>query len=371
VSQQTLAELSNGALYSATLVYALAMLAHAGEWAMARRLPAELDSSRPAPRARVGAAAEPGVSHDAAPSSESSSTAEGAAREWTHPAVEAGAAVIGSGSTAVSGPVQASAPPPPDEVERSDRFGRIGVSLTVLGLLIQLCGVVARGWAADRVPWGSMYEFAITGSLVVVAAYLVLLSRFPVRWLGLLVTGFATVVLGIAVLVLYRPVAPLVPALHSYWLVIHVFAAAIAGGAFTVGAIASVMYLLRRRVELKAVHDPGLVRRGFIWRMPASDAIDRVAYRLHAFGFPVWTFAVLAGAIWAEYAWGRYWGWDPKEVWAFITWVVYAAYLHARATAGFRGKGAAVIALVGFATFLFNFVGINLFGSGLHSYSGM
>jgi cytochrome c-type biogenesis protein CcsB len=216
-----------------------------------------------------------------------------------------------------------------------------------------------------------MYEFAITGSLMVVAAYLVLLSRYPVRWLGLFVTGFVTAVLGIAVLVLYRPVGPLVPALHSYWLVIHVFAAALAGGAFTVGALASVAYLLRRRAESRAADKSALERRGFVWRLPDAEAIDRVAYRLHAFGFPIWTFAVLAGAIWAEYAWGRFWGWDPKEVWAFITWVVYAAYLHARATAGWRGKGAAVIALVGFATFLFNFVGINLFGSGLHSYAGM
>jgi cytochrome c-type biogenesis protein CcsB len=192
-----------------------------------------------------------------------------------------------------------------------------------------------------------------------------------VRWLGLLVTGFATVVLGIALLVLYRPVAPLVAALHSYWLVIHVLAAAVAGGAFTVGAIASVMYLVRRRAEVRASDDTASMPSGFVWRMPPADSIDRVAYRLHAFAFPVWTFAVLAGAIWAQYAWGRYWGWDPKEVWAFITWVVYAAYLHARSTAGFRGKGAAVIALVGFATFLFNFVGINVFGSGLHSYSGI
>jgi cytochrome c-type biogenesis protein CcsB len=202
-------------------------------------------------------------------------------------------------------------------------------------------------------------------------AYVVLVRRYDVRWLGLLVTGCLTTVLGLAVVVLYRPVGPLVPALHSYWLLIHVSAAATAGGAYTIGALASVLYLLRSRLELKALAQPETPRKGFLWRTPPAEAIDRLAYRVHAFAFPLWTFAVMAGAIWAQYAWGRYWGWDPKEVWAFITWVVYAAYLHARATAGWRGKAAAYVALLGFATFLFNFVGINLFGTGLHSYSGM
>jgi cytochrome c-type biogenesis protein CcsB len=150
--------------------------------------------------------------------------------------------------------------------------------------------------------------------------------------------------------------------------VIHVVAAVIAAGAFAVGAIASALYLVKDRAERRA----DAPTTGYVARLPKAAVLDRVAYRVHAFGFPVWTFAALvAGPIWAEYAWGRYWGWDPKEVWAFITWVVYAAYLHARATAGWKGKGAAVIALVGFATLLFNFVGINLFGSGLHSYSGL
>jgi cytochrome c-type biogenesis protein CcsB len=221
------------------------------------------------------------------------------------------------------------------------------------------------------VPWGNMYEFAITGSLAVAIAYLFLVRRYAVRWLGLAVTGFLVLVLGIAVIVLYRPVAPLVPALHSYWLAIHVSAAAIAGGAYTVGALASVLFLLRSRLEAKAAADPELPRRGFLWRAPDAESIDRLAYRVHAFAFPLWTFAVLAGAIWAQYAWSRFWGWDPKEVWAFITWVAYAAYLHARATAGWQGRAAAYVALCGYATFLFNFVGINLFGSGLHSYSGM
>ncbi|MGH3471820.1 MAG: c-type cytochrome biogenesis protein CcsB [Nocardioidaceae bacterium] len=258
-----------------------------------------------------------------------------------------------------------------DEVERSDRFGRIGLSLTVLGTLVLVVGVVFRGFAASRVPWGNMYEFSTTGCVAVAAAYLFLVRRYAVRWLGIAVTSFLVIVLGIAVVIFYRPVSPLVPALHSYWLAIHVSAAAIAGGAYTVGALASVLYLMRRRAENRVAADPQIPRNGFIWRTPPAETVDRVAYRVIAFAFPVWTFAVMAGAIWAQYAWGRFWGWDPKEVWAFITWVAYAAYLHARATAGWQGKAAAYVCLLGYSTFLFNFIGINLFGSGLHSYAGM
>jgi cytochrome c-type biogenesis protein CcsB len=328
---ETLAHFSNNAMYSATVVYALAMLAHMAEWALARQLVSDVANTRP-----VSA---------------------------TVPATAAADPTDTRGQPA---------PGSPDEdVERSDRFGRIGLSLTVLGFLLHASGVLTRGLAAERVPWGSMYEFAITGSLAVAVAYLVLVRRYSIRWLGLLVTGFLVIVLGIAVIVLYRPVGPLVPALHSYWLVIHVSAAATAGGAFTVGALASLLFLLRNRLERKAAAHPEAPLTGFLWRTPSAEAIDRVAYRVHAFAFPLWTFAVLAGAIWAQYAWGRFWGWDPKEVWAFITWVAYAAYLHARATAGWQGRAAAYVALLGFATFLFNFVGINLFGSGLHAYSGM
>jgi cytochrome c-type biogenesis protein CcsB len=213
-----------------------------------------------------------------------------------------------------------------------------------------------------------MYEFTLAGAFGVGATYLLLARRYSLRWMGLPVTGFQVVVLMLAVLLLYEPAGPLVPALHSYWLVIHVAAAVIASGAFAVGAIASALFLVKDRAVRRGSLRPG----GYLDRLPETSALDRVAYRLHAFGFPVWTFAALvAGPIWAEYAWGRYWNWDPKEVWAFITWVVYAAYLHARATAGWRGKAAALIALVGFATLLFNFVGINFFfgGGSLHSYA--
>jgi cytochrome c-type biogenesis protein CcsB len=241
----------------------------------------------------------------------------------------------------------------------------------VVAVLLHLAALVSRGLGSDpiRVPWGNMYEFTLAGAFGVSAMYLVLGRRHQLRWMGLPVTAFEVVVLMLAVLLLYVPAGPLVPALHSYWLVIHVAAAVVASGAFAVGAIASTLFLVKDRALRRGSLAPG----SYLDRLPEPSVLDRVAYRLHAFGFPVWTFAALiAGPIWAEYAWGSYWNWDPKEVWAFITWVIYAAYLHARATAGWRGKAAAVIALIGFASLLFNFVGINFFfgSSSLHSYAG-
>ena len=265
---------------------------------------------------------------------------------------------------------EASSSPPSSVEAASDRatvFARFGLLLTALGAGIHFVGLLGRGMAADpnRVPWGNMYEFVLTGTFVVVALYLVLLRKYSLAWLGPVVTGFAISVLMLAQLSLYEQVAPLTEALSSPWLVIHVVAAIIATGAFTLGGMASVLFLVKERW---GAGTPG----GFIARMPTTQSLDRLSYRLHAFAFPVWTFAVLiAGPIWAHYAWSRYWGWDAKEVWAFITWVVYAAYLHARATAGWKGRNAAIIALVGLATLWFNFIGINFFfgGGSQHSYA--
>ena len=250
--------------------------------------------------------------------------------------------------------------------ERSEVAGGIGTSLAGLSWFVLLAAVVARGLAAQRVPWGNMYEFACAAILVSLTVYLILVRMWGIDWLGVFVTGFGVVVLGLSMLV-YVPAGPLVPALHSYWLVIHVAGAMIAGSAFLVGAGASALYLIKSRAERLTPEDE---RHGYLWKLPTSAAMDRIAYRVNAFAFPIWTFAALiAGPIWAQYAWGRYWGWDPKEVWAFITWVVYAGYLHARVTAGWKGKAAAIIALIGFATFIFNFVGVNLYVPGLHSYA--
>ena len=219
--------------------------------------------------------------------------------------------------------------------------------------------------AAGRAPWGNMFEFTTSAMVFVVAIYLVMVRTRGLRWLGLPITLLAAVGNGLAVTVFYVAVAPLVPALHSVWFIIHIVAAAIAGAAFNIGGVMSVLYLVKNRAEAR-----GSVR-GYLAWLPNARQIDATAYRFHAFAFPLWTFTVAAGAIWAEYAWGRYWGWDPKETWALVTWVVYACYLHARSTAGWRGGKAATIAIIGLASFWFNFVGINLLVSGLHSYAGV
>lgn len=247
---------------------------------------------------------------------------------------------------------------------RTEVAGRLGLVLTVFAVLVHLVALVARGLAADpnRVPWGNMYEFTISGTFVVALIFVLATLRLDIEWLGPLVTTFVVAALMAAFLGLDDAVLPLPDALNSPWLVIHVVAAVISTGAFTIGALLSGLYLVKARSTSTT---------GYLARVPEPKVLDRLSYRMHAFGFPVWTFAVLiTGPIWAHQAWGAYWNWDPKEVWAFITWVVYAAYLHARATAGWRGRNAAILALVGAATLWFNFIGINFFSSSSqHSYA--
>lgn len=249
------------------------------------------------------------------------------------------------------------------------RAGNIGMSLMWLATLLLGVAIIARGVSAGRAPWGNMYEFSLMSAFAVAAVFLGISVRRDIRWLGLFIAGAVLLTLGAAVTVLYTDSAQLVPALKSVWLIIHVLAAIICGGAFTVGAAVTVLYLVKDRAERKADGKP--ITGWLSSRIPPSDKLDSMAYRINAFVFPLWTFAVIAGAIWAENAWGRYWGWDPKETWAFITWVVYAGYLHARATAGWRGRKAAVIGLLGFVAFLINYFGVNFFASGLHSYAGV
>lgn len=249
------------------------------------------------------------------------------------------------------------------------RAGNIAMSLMWLATAFLLVGVVARGFSAARVPWGNMYEFSLAAALATSMVFLGLSIKRDLRWLGVFIVGAVLLTLGAAVTILYTESSQLVPALKSVWLIIHVLAAIICGGAFTIGAAVTGLYLVRDRAETKA--DGGPITGFLASRVPPAQRLDTMAYRINAFVFPLWTFAVIAGAIWAEAAWGRYWGWDPKETWAFITWVIYAGYLHARATAGWRGRKAAVICLIGYLAFLINYFGVNFFASGLHSYAGV
>ena len=251
------------------------------------------------------------------------------------------------------------------DFSRTERVGRLASAFMVLGFLLLTVGVVFRGISANRVPWGNMYEFSITGALAFAGAYLFALKKYKLRWLGLPVSLAVLLTLGTAITLLYRPSAPLVPALKSTWLVIHVSAAIISGGVFLLANSIAGAYLILDRYEQKGVRP--------IWaqKLPSLEVLDNLSYRLVALVFPLWTFAVIAGAIWAESAWGRYWGWDPKETWAFITWVAYAAYLHARVTVGWRGRKAAWLCLFAGSTFLFNYIYINVWGTGRHTYSGL
>ena len=252
------------------------------------------------------------------------------------------------------------------------RAGNIGMSIMWLTTLLLGGALVARGISAQRLPWGNMYEFSLAGGFAVIAAFCFLSIKRDLRWLGLFVSIPVLLNLGLATTVLYTESAPLVPALRSYWLAIHVTAAIVCMGAFTVGALLSSLYLVAENAEKRvAANAPAKKVDVLAKRLPSSDRLDLMSYRIHAFMFPLWTFAVIAGAIWAEAAWGRYWGWDPKETWAFITWIVYAAYLHARATAGWHGRKAAYVAIAGYLTILFNYFVVNIYVQGLHSYSGI
>jgi len=251
------------------------------------------------------------------------------------------------------------------DYNRTEKVARIATSMMILGFILLFAGVISRGISAGRVPWGNMYEFSITGALAFSGAYLGALRKYDLRWLGLLVSIAVLLTLGTAVAVLYRPSAPLVPALKSTWLVIHVSAAIISGGVFLLANAVAAAYLYLDSMETKGGRTP------WAKRLPSLEYLDQLSYRLVAFVFPLWTFAVIAGAIWAESAWGRYWGWDPKETWAFITWVAYAAYLHARVTIGWRGRRAAWLCLFAGSTFLFNYIYVNIWGTGKHTYSGL
>ncbi|MHC3473254.1 c-type cytochrome biogenesis protein CcsB [Streptomyces sp. 7R007] len=353
-TNEHLANISNTLIYSAMAVYTLAFLAYITEWIFGSR--SRIGRTAAALTAQKDRGRAPAVTVKKAGGTAVLERPEVVVRS------SAGSRDVPDGPGAHGGD------------EQGDLYGRIAVSLTVLAYLVHLGGVIARAASVERAPWGNMYEFNITFSAVAVTVFLTLLVlRKNVRWLGLFLVTTVLLDLGIAVTVLYTASDQLVPALHSYWLYIHVSTAILCGAVFYVGAVGTLLYLFKDSYETKLENGgtPGRFATSFLERLPASSSLDKFSYRINAAVFPLWTFTIIAGAIWAESAWGRYWGWDPKETWAFITWVAYAGYLHARATAGWKGRKAAYLALIAFGCWLFNYYGVNIFVSGKHSYAGV
>ncbi|MDJ0465632.1 c-type cytochrome biogenesis protein CcsB [Streptomyces sp. H27-C3] len=349
-TNENLANISNVLIYSSMAIYLLAFFAHIAEWVLGSR-------------SKVGrtAAALTGKA-----SEQAAAPAAGSVAVLDKPQVvtraPAGSRDVPDGPGAAGG------------TEKGDLYGRVAISLTALAFLIEAAGVVSRAMSVQRAPWGNMYEFSITFSTVLVAVYLVFLAaKKNVRWAGLPLVTTVLLDLGIATKWLYTDSDQLVPALDSYWLWIHVSTAIFCGAVFYLGAVGTLLYLFRDSYEAKlaAGRKPGIFATSVLERLPSAATLDKFSYRVNAAVFPLWTFTIIAGAIWAGDAWGRYWGWDPKEVWSFITWVAYACYLHARATAGWKGRKAAYLALFAFGCWLFNYYGVNIFLNGKHSYAGV
>ncbi len=240
---------------------------------------------------------------------------------------------------------------------KTSKTSRIAMNLTWLTGIFLGLALVLRGVAAQRAPWGNMYEFALASCFAIILSFLVISIRKDINWLGIFVIAPVLILLGLSVVVLYTESGPLVPALKSSWLLIHVTAAIISYGAFSINFGLSIIYLFKVKNKFK--------------KLPSANRIDEFSYKVVLFAFPIWTFAVISGAIWAESAWGRYWGWDPKETWAFITWIIYAAYLHSRVTIGWKGKKSAWVGIIGYVAIIFNFFVINIWVTGLHSYAGV
>ena len=278
-------------------------------------------------------------------------------------AASAGEAVVGGRSGGIATLQRSTTAEAP---KRSPRYQRVGVALSVLAWAMLLASDIMRGVAAGRVPWANMFEFSLTAMTIILGIFLLVLIKVEIGYLGTFVTGFGLVALGVATVNFYVPISPLPPALQSYWIVIHVLVAMMGTAFFAIGTFLSILQLLQLRREASRTEGLRMME-----SLPGAERLENLAYRIIVVGFVLWTFTLMAGSIWAEHAWGSYWSWDTKEVWTFIIWVLYAGYIHARATRGWRGARSAWLAIIGFSAVLFNFTIVNLFFKGLHTYSGL
>ncbi|MBV9092877.1 MAG: c-type cytochrome biogenesis protein CcsB [Streptosporangiaceae bacterium] len=342
---------SNDFMIAALVIYSLSVVAFAGDFAFGRPRRAVTTSAAREPSAALAAVG---------------AAADGPAAQGPGPGADGPAEGL-----AVTDSVPEPAPPPLRAVRQAGPWVTAAMALGILGAAAHATAVVTRGFAVHRPPWGNMYEFVTALTCVAAIFFLFVMIRYRAWTLGLFVIGAVVAVLGLAETVIYTAPGQLVPALQSYWLAIHVTAMTLATGIFFVAAVLGAVYLAVGRYSRRVAAGRAVPGNPIVGRLPGMEQLDRLTYRTIVFGFPIWTFGVIAGAIWADQAWGRYWGWDPVETWAFITWVIYAAFLHARATAGWRGRRAHYIQLLGFASLIINIAIVQVFITGLHSYAGI
>ena len=353
-----LGHVSNAFLIAALVLYSFSVVAFAADFAFGRpRRAAEAARAQQA-RDRAGELASVGAAGGSAPAEPGGAAAPAASGAAGEPA--------GGGGSMPELEV-----PALRAIREAGRWVVAAVALAAAGAAAHTTAVITRGLAVHRAPWGNMYEFITALTCVAAIFFVFAMIRYRAWTLGVFVMGAVVVTLGLAETLIYTAPGDLVPALQSYWLDIHVTAMTLATGIFFVSAVLGFVYLWVDRYTRRVAAGRAAPGNGIVRRLPAIEQLDRLTYRTIVFGFPVWTFGVIAGAIWADQAWGRYWGWDPVETWAFITWVLYAAFLHARATAGWRGRRAHYVQLLGFASLIFNILVVQVFIAGMHSYAGV
>jgi cytochrome c-type biogenesis protein CcsB len=373
-----LGHVSTDFLIAALVIYSLSVVAFAGDFAFGRPRRASSAARVQQARERAGALAAVGAAGvaaagDAPPDSVAVLPGPAGPAGLSGPEVPVGradAAAAGS-PAAMPDSMPEVALPPLRAIGQAGPWVQAAMALAAVGVVAHTVAVVTRGLAVHRAPWGNMYEFVTALTCVAAIFFLFVMVRYRAWALGVFVMGAIVVALGLAETLIYTAAGQLVPALQSYWLDIHVTAMTLATGIFFVAAVLGVVYLAADRYNRRVAAGRAEPGNRIVRRLPSIEQHDRLTYRTIMFGFPVWTFGVIAGAIWADQAWGRYWGWDPVETWAFITWVLYAAFLHARATAGWRGRRAHYIQLLGFTSLMFNILVVQVFLAGLHSYAGV
>ncbi|USQ76762.1 c-type cytochrome biogenesis protein CcsB [Ornithinimicrobium cryptoxanthini] len=344
MTDQSLAQASDIAVWVTMVLLTVAMLAFAAHLAItgSRRDAEARAASEGIPRAGSGGTVDSTLAQ---------------VRDGAPGAGDPGSGGSGSGVAVLD---RAESSPPPTR-----RWGVIGLQVTWLATFALMAAVALRGLAVERAPLGNMYEFALVAAMFTLIVFSLWSLRRDRLWLGLFVTLPVLLILGLAKISWYTEASDLMPSLNSIWLWIHVSVATLSVALFTIGAVLALLYLAKDRAQAK-----GEVT-GWLAALPSVPSLERITYGIHIIAFPLWTFTLIAGAIWAEQAWGRYWGWDPKEVWTFVIWVVYAAYLHARATAGWTVRKATWLAVAGFVCIMINYGVVNLFFVGWHSYSGV